>query len=69
RNSPVEFGLYFLQYRYYSPSLCRFIAQDSIEYLDPQQLLVYNHKKPLRQAPINVLAFFAQNLPEKIQKN
>ena len=33
-----EFGLYFLKSRYYSPTLCRFISQDSIEYLDPESI-------------------------------
>ena len=33
-----EFGLYFLQSRYYSPELCRFISQDSIEYLAPENI-------------------------------
>ena len=34
----AEFGLYYLQSRYYSPTLCRFISQDSIEYLDPESI-------------------------------
>jgi len=33
-----EFGLYYLQSRYYSPELCRFISQDSIDYLDPKSI-------------------------------
>ncbi len=34
----AEFSLYYLQSRYYSPELCRFISQDSIEYLDPESI-------------------------------
>ncbi len=34
----VETGLYYLQTRYYDPSIGRFISQDSIEYADPQSI-------------------------------
>ncbi len=33
-----ETNLYFLQNRYYSPSLRRFISPDSFDYLDPQSI-------------------------------
>ena len=34
----VETGLYYLQTRYYDPSIGRFISQDSIEYAAPQSI-------------------------------
>ena len=33
-----ETNLYYLQTRYYSPELCRFIQPDNIEYLDPSSI-------------------------------
>ena len=34
----VETGLFYCNFRYYSPELCRWISQDSIEYLDPESI-------------------------------
>ncbi len=33
-----EFGLYYLQSRYYDPALCRFISPDGVSYLDTQSI-------------------------------
>ncbi len=37
-----EFGLYYLQTRYYDPSLGRFISPDSVDYLDPESIMGLN---------------------------
>ena len=34
----ADFNLYYLQSRYYSPELCRFISPDSVGYLDPTSI-------------------------------
>ncbi|MBR3864974.1 MAG: RHS repeat-associated core domain-containing protein [Clostridia bacterium] len=34
----TETELYYLNSRYYSPALCRFISADSIKYIDPQNI-------------------------------
>ena len=38
----VEFGLYYLQSRYYDPALGRFISADDINYLDPESVIGFN---------------------------
>ena len=35
-----ETNLDYLQTRYYSPELCRFISADSVDYLDPESITV-----------------------------
>ncbi len=37
-----EFGLYYLQTRYYDPLLGRFISPDSVDYLDPEYIMGLN---------------------------
>ena len=37
-----EFGLYYLQSRYYDPELCRFISADGVEYVDPASVNGFN---------------------------
>ena len=37
-----EFGLYYLQSRYYDPALGRFISADSVEYLEPNDIIGLN---------------------------
>ena len=37
-----EFGLYYLQSRYYDPALGRFISADGISYLDPESIIGFN---------------------------
>lgn len=37
-----EFGLYYLQSRYYDPALGRFISPDSISYLEPESVIGLN---------------------------
>lgn len=37
-----EFGLYYLQSRYYDPLLGRFISADSVEYLEPNDIIGLN---------------------------
>lgn len=38
RDSPEETGLYYLQTRYYDPTIGRFISQDSVDYADLQSI-------------------------------
>ena len=44
---PVETGLFYCNFRYYSPELCRWILQDSIEYLDPESINGLNLPVPV----------------------
>lgn len=37
-----EFGLYYLQSRYYDPALGRFISADAISYLNPEDVIGFN---------------------------
>lgn len=37
-----EFGLYYLQSRYYDPTLGRFISADAVDYLDPEDVTGLN---------------------------
>lgn len=37
-----EFNLYYLQTRYYDPTICRFISADSISYLNPEEIMGLN---------------------------
>ncbi|MBR1891895.1 MAG: RHS repeat-associated core domain-containing protein [Clostridia bacterium] len=37
-----EFGLYYLQTRYYDPVICRFISADAISYLNPGEIMGLN---------------------------
>lgn len=37
-----EFGLYYLQSRYYDPKIGRFISADSVDYLDPEDVAGLN---------------------------
>ena len=48
----VETQLFYCNFRYYSPELCRWISPDSIEYLDPESinglnLYVYCNNNPV----------------------
>ena len=42
RVNSEEFGLYYLQSRYYDPALGRFISPDSISYLEPESVIGLN---------------------------
>ena len=50
----VETQLYWLSSRYYSPELCRWISQDSIEYLDPESINGLNLYCYCRNDPVNL---------------
>lgn len=51
----VETGLYYCNYRYYSPKLCRWISPDSIEYLDPETINGLNLFAYCGNAPVNMV--------------
>ena len=59
-----DLQLYYLQTRYYDPSVCRFISPDSHEYLDPEtfgglNLYTYCYNNPISYAdPSGNLPFF-----------
>ena len=48
-----ETNLYYLQTRYYSPELCRFISADSVDYLDPDSITGLNLFAYCGNDPVN----------------
>lgn len=48
-----EFGLYYLQSRYYDPLLGRFISADSVEYLEPESVSGLNLYTYCGDNPVN----------------
>ena len=48
-----ETNLYYLQTRYYSPELCRFISADSVDYLDPESITGLNLFAYCGNDPVN----------------
>lgn len=51
----IETGLYYCNYRYYSPKLCRWISPDSIEYLDPESINGLNLYVYCGNDPVNMV--------------
>ena len=49
----ADFNLYYLQSRYYSPELCRFISPDDVSYLDPTSINGLNLYAYCNNDPVN----------------
>ena len=56
-----ETGWYYLQSRYYIPSLCRFLSPDSIDYADPETIGGLNLYAYCNNDPINFCDFCGKN--------
>ena len=57
-----ETGWYYLQSRYYIPSLCRFLSPDSIDYADPETIGGLNLFAYCNNNPINCVDYSGHSL-------